>query len=289
MKYQKPPLIFEEQLKLLESRGLIINDKELALAYLNNVSYYRLSAYFLPFKNNDLFIADTNFNQIIELYKFDRKLRILVLEAIEIIEISLRTQLIYHLSHAYGAFGYLEPGNFSPRFKHADWLQRTNEAASASTETFINHFKNKYTASKHLPLWMVLEVISFGSLSTLYKGLKGTDQQAISKKFGVPDVVLSSWLHSLVYARNLCAHHARLWNRILTFKPKIPNNIYLLSNANNNTVYGLLCIIQYNLSKIDPRLDWKHQLITLLKAHPSVSVKAMGFPLNWEQQPLWKL
>ncbi|MDF2867330.1 MAG: AbiD [Gammaproteobacteria bacterium] len=288
MEYQKPPLTFEEQLELLASRGLIIDNEDHALVYLRNISYYRLSAYFLPFKDGERFLPGTTFNQAVELYKFDRKLRLLVLEAIEIIEISLRAQFSSYLSHLHGAFGYLKSENFSPKFQHTVWLQRLVKATSDSTETFIAHFKNKYKTSEHLPLWMALEVISFGSLSILFKGLKGHDQQAIAKHYQVPDVVLSSWLHSLVYVRNLCAHHARLWNRTLTFKPKIPKNIVNQSRASNSSVYGLLSIIQFCLLRIDDNLDWKSRLIKLLNDHSSIPIKAMGFPIDWQKQFLWK-
>ena len=288
MEYQKPPLTFEQQLELLASRGLIIDDKEHALEYLHNIGYYRLSAYFLPFKNGERFLPGTTFNQAVELYKFDRKLRLLILEAIEIIEISLRTQFSYYLSHLHGAFGYLDAGNFSPKFKHTEWLEHLAILTSKSTETFVAHFKNKYKASEHLPLWMALEVISFGSLSKLFKGLKGRVQQEIAKHYQVPDVVLSSWLHSLVYIRNLCAHHARLWNRTLTFKPKIPKNIVKQSGASNNSVYGLLSIIQFCLLRIDDNLAWKSRLIQLLHDYPSTPIKAMGFHIDLQKQTLLK-
>lgn len=171
MEYQKPPLTYSEQLDLLLDRGLQIENKAGALHYLKNISYYRLSAYFLPFKQSEQFQKGANFKDIINLYTFDRKLRLLALDAIEPIEIALRTQIIYHLSHKYGTFGYLDEKNFSNRFKHATWLKNLNSSIKDSTETFIKHYKTKYTLATHLPLWMAIEVISFGNLSYFFRGL----------------------------------------------------------------------------------------------------------------------
>ena len=115
MEYQKPPLTYNAQLDLLITRGLRVVDRVTALGYLRNISYYRLSAYYLPFKQNEEFKPNTCVEDIINLYTFDRKLRLLVMDAIESIEIALRSQIIYHLSHTYGAFGYLNSNNFSHR------------------------------------------------------------------------------------------------------------------------------------------------------------------------------
>lgn len=288
MEYQKPPLTFDQQLDLLISRGLEINDRASALAYVRNISYYRLSAYFLPFKKSDeKFRSGVDFKDVINLYAFDQKLRSLVLEAIEPIEIALRTQLIYQLSHTYGAFGYLEPDTFSERFKHTQWLEHLTQSINDSTEIFISHYRGKYIKNSHLPLWMALEVLSFGGLSRLFRGLQGTDQQVIAAQYDIRDIVLSSWFHTFVYARNLCAHHARLWNRTLTFKPKLPERLPMWQGMRNDRLYSLLAIIQYLISRINPHSNWKDRLIALLNDNSTVSLVTMGFPDDWNKRALW--
>lgn len=287
MEYQKPPLTYTEQLELLIRRGLIVENKESAIKYLRHISYYRLSAYFLPFKQSDKFHTGTKIEDVIRLYAFDQELRILVLSAIEPVEIALRTQIIYHLSHKYGVFGYLEPLNFSNRFKHEKWLNNLKKTINESTETFLQHYRKKYTLNSDFPLWMALEVISFGSLSHLFKGLKGCDQQEISKLYGLKDTVLLSWLHSLAYMRNICAHHARLWNRTLTVKPSLPVKTETWKDVKNHRIYCLLSIIKYLLNKIGSGSEWSEKLKLLLKKYPEISLTAMGFTSNWKNEKIW--
>ena len=287
MKYQKPPLTYSEQLDLLLTRGLQVESKIEALHCLKNISYYRLSAYFLPFKQSEQFRKGTSFKDVIDLYTFDRKLRLLILDAIEPIEVALRTQIIYHLSHKYGAFGYLDEKNFSNRFKHAKWLQNLNESISDSTETFIKHYKKKYTLSTHFPFWMVIEVISFGNLSYFFRGLKGEDQQVIANIYNIKDIVLTSWLHALVYLRNLCAHHARLWNRTLTFKPALPQKSSIWQGVKNDNIYSLLVVMEYLLNEINSDSMWASRLQALLENYPQVSLTTMGFPKNWSDKMPW--
>lgn len=109
MKYTKPPLTYEQQVTLLKERGLIIDDEIRAERLLSHISYYRLSAYMLPFRKLDggnyldQFKEGTSWDDVYNLYLFDRKLRLLVFDAIERIEVSIRTQITYQLSHKYGS------------------------------------------------------------------------------------------------------------------------------------------------------------------------------------------
>lgn len=294
MQYQKPPLTLDEQVVLLKSRGLIISDPSLARHYLYNISYYRLGAYFSSFQNGDQFQQDTSFESIIDLYDFDRKLRFLIYEAIEAIEVSFRTRMAYRLIHEYGPFGYVDSQNVVCQFKHKEWLHKLQLIINESSEVFVGHYRKKYSSSQDLPLWMALELASFGGLSHLFRNLRGHDQTAISKSYQLPTVVFSSWLHVLVYVRNLCAHHSRLWNRVLTLKPKLLNNMLLCTKVKkghtysvNDRVYSVLIILEYLLQKINPNSDWKNRLIALLNYYPSVSVSAMGFPEGWERLFPW--
>lgn len=288
MEYLKPPLTYEEQLELLIERGLQVTDKAPILKYLQNISYYRLSAYFLPLKKNEVFKEAIKFDDIMNLYTFDRKLRLLIWDAIEPIEIAIRSQLIYHLSHTYGAFGYLEKNNFSASFKHSLWLEHLTKSTKESTESFIAHYKQKYTSNQHMPIWMALETVSFGGLSRLIRdGLLSHDRQAIAKELGLQDVLLSSWLHSLAYTRNLCAHHARLWNRTLTVKPKLPKS-EAWQSISNARIFAALTMIQYLLQQINPQSMWKQRLFALLQEYPQISLPVMGFNANWKTCEIWK-
>ncbi|MCD4781167.1 MAG: Abi family protein [Candidatus Omnitrophica bacterium] len=292
MKYTKQPLTYEEQLENLISRGLIVKDKSFAISVLNRVSYYRLSAYCIPFQSpKDHFKKNTTFQNIYDLYRFDHDLRMIVFDALERIEIAVRTSMTYYLAHKFSAFGYLEKGNFHNSFNHENWLAVIEEEIRRSREIFIEHYKDKYAESKHFPIWMASEVFSFGRLSQLFSGLHYKDQKEIAKIYNVPRDVFRSWMHTLVYSRNLCAHHSRLWNRILAIKPTFPqkssqwNSLFPIDNSKS---IALFTIIHFLLSEIGSTFSCKEKLVQLLEQSSFVDPKAMGFPDNWQEHKIWQ-
>jgi abortive infection bacteriophage resistance protein len=225
--YAKPALSFEAQLQLLQSRGLMIQDESKALHILRQISYYRLSAYWYPFlqdKKNHIFKPGASFDAAFQLYCFDRELRHLVQGEVEKVEIAVRTQVIYVLSHRYGPFWFRQSDLFSNPAQHAGTLEKIKHEHSRSDESFIKKFNENYSDALP-PSWMLLEIISFGTLSQLYKNLKpGREKRRIANFFGLSDSVFETWLHSIVYLRNVCAHHTRLWNRVMRIQPVRPSN-----------------------------------------------------------------
>jgi len=189
--YTKKPLTYLQQLDLLQQRNMIIHDRSAALSTLSKISYYRLSAYWYPFRQRDSsgrvtdnFVSGSSFEEAVRRYEFDRKLRLLVLDAIERIEVSLRTKLTYHLAHQYGAYGHTDFSNFHPQFHHTHWLSELElKEASRSQEEFIRHFKNHYRGFPRLPVWIATEVMSFGLLSKLFRGLKHQDKRIIGEAY----------------------------------------------------------------------------------------------------------
>lgn len=225
MIYTKLALTFEQQADLLIQRGLA-TDRDEFITVLCSVNYYRLSGYLYPFRKSDhTFYPGTNFNQVWRRYTFDRHLRLLTLDAIERVEDALRTQLVYEHVHAYGPFGYTNLNNL-PKLNNQDFesLQhRIRMETKRSQEVFVKHFINKYRDNhEHLPLWMVVEIIPFGLTFTLYNAVETRIMKTLASIYGVPDVVLKSWLGTINAIRNICAHHGRLWNRQLSFRHKIP-------------------------------------------------------------------
>ncbi len=285
MKYTKPPLSYEQQVDLLIGRGLIVKDKQHAIQILSQVGYYRLSAYRFPFQQEaDKFSKGITFEDLYSLYQFDHDLRGIILEALAIVEVAMRARLIYHLSHSYGAFGYLEKKNFLARFSHQAWLDNIEEETVRSKETFVTHYKKKYVGSTHLPLWMLGEVLSFGAFSKLYSGLHNPDKTIISQDFGVYFPVFGSWMHSFVYVRNVCAHHGRLWNRELAIKPGIPHKVKLWQDPfliENHRIFGVIAVLTYCLLKVRSEYDLVSHVKTLLDLNPSISKVQMGMTLNW--------
>lgn len=289
MKYTKPALTFIEQRDLLLGRALTIPDPERALRWLKHVSYYRLSAYFLPFKEAENFKAGTTFDQVAGLYIFDRKLRLILLDAIERIEVSLRTALTYELAHKFGPFGYADPKSFAPQFDHTELMNELRESEAESKETFVGHYRTKYDDEDLLPIWMATELLSFGWMSRIYRACDPHIKRKIAGRFNVQDWQFASWMHSISYVRNVCAHHSRLWNREMAIKPSIPRVSagwpYHVPSADR--LYCILVIIRHLLLRTNPKCQWCERLFALLDKHPEVDLNAMHFPANWRATPPW--
>ncbi|MFP4466909.1 MAG: Abi family protein [Candidatus Goldiibacteriota bacterium] len=223
--YTKPALTIEEQIRLLKSRGLLFYNEDNARKAVKQINYYRLSAYCIPFETRrHQFEKDVSFEDVLGLYEFDRCLRFLIDEALEVIEISLRAQISYYLARKYGAFSHEEQKNFfiSRKFNYSEWLNKVHEEIRRSNEIFIKHYKNKYNDFPVIPIWMAVEVMSFGSLSVIYHNLKRPDQKAVAAEYCLHYRVLASWLHTFTYIRNICAHHSRLWNKELSIAMEVP-------------------------------------------------------------------
>jgi abortive infection bacteriophage resistance protein len=228
MIFTKKPLSIEEQIIRLSERGMIIADEEKAKMYLSNISYYRLSAYWYTFLQNPKidhrFIAGTTFEKAIDTYVFDRKLRLLIFDEIERIEIALRTTIIHHFCLKYGNNWYEDKTLYKGKDTYFyKFLELLIAEMNKTSEVFIKHYREKYDSPANPPAWMPLELASFGQLSMLYKNLKNCEaKKSVAKHFGLDEVVLESWLEALSYVRNACAHHMRLWNRKLPRTPLIP-------------------------------------------------------------------
>ncbi len=297
VEYTKPPLTFETQADLLLSRGLK-SDRDLLIRRLKTVNYYRLSAYLYPFRGIDgeTFRENTSFDLIWKHYTFDRQLRLIVMDAIERVEIAVRTQLIYHFSHHHGAFGYTDSRNL-PKLDNVRfqiWLGDMKEETKRSRETFIDHFYTKYGDSHELPpLWMLGEVMSFGKMLTLFNGVTDDLCRVIAREYGIEDKILQSWLGALNVIRNICAHHGRLWNRELGFKPMIPRRNkhpqwYVPVEVKNNRLFGILTILEYMRKQVAPTSGWCMRLKDLFLRYPEIPLRLMGFPQNWEQSSIWR-
>ncbi|MDB4838090.1 Abi family protein [Marinomonas sp.] len=303
--YIKHPLTFAEQIRHLEQKGMHFTDRAKAEHCLASISYYRLSGYWYPFRVRDVdnkvtdqFEENTFFDDVIILYEADRRLRSLILDAIERIEIAVRTQFTYHMGHQYLAFGYINSNHFHPQFNHARWLRKLEEEVLRSRDDFIGHYKTKYEGFPTIPIWMLTEVMSLGALSFGYNGLLNDqksgveDKKAIAQHFNIHHKQLGSWLHTLTYVRNICAHHSRLWNRQLSIKPdKTKDQDWLPPiTPKNDRVFYILLMLRHLLRATGNGNKWAEDVnLTLapLTATPRWRV-AMGIPEHWRDHPVWK-
>lgn len=298
MPYKKPPISFQEQLERLKSRGLRFDNEQSAILCLSNISYYRLRAYTYPFQDNTNpchpFIVKVSFEQIITLYEFDRKLSQLIFNAIEKIEVALRTQIIYQWAMVYGSHWQNNPSLYRDSVRFANLINTLQNEIDRSHETFIEHYKKKYTSPAEPPSWMSLEVSSFGLLSQIFSNLKkGEEKLLVAKHFGLNEIgILENWMHCFSNIRNICAHHGRLWNRRLTAHIKLPTNPQKHFIYNKIVypykLYAAICCIQYMLNAITPSNGFKKSLVELMNGCPLAQEKEMGFPNNWKEETFWK-
>ncbi len=302
--FDKIAFTLEEQVVQLQSRGLEIKHPRIAEKYLINISYYRLGEYWYVMqsdKKNHIFKPNSKFTDVIALYNFDAELRLLLFDVIEKIEISLRTKLIYYLSHEVDPWWFQNFSLFDNSKELVKTLSSLEGEIDRTKDVFItNHKKKHKDDGRFPPAWKSLEQTSFGSLSKLYGNLKSTvkAKDKIAVDFGaVNHTFLPSWLQSIAQIRNFCAHHSRLWNRNLPSTVKLlpnPPNAWIIDLENIpkqhefSKLYIHLCLMKYMLNTIIPKNEFTQKLINLFEKYPNVDPNALGMKPNWHNEPLWK-
>ena len=299
--YTKPPLNVPDQLALLKTRGLHVVDDAEATHYLNHIGYYRLGGYAQFFQvggngaDHHNFKESVTFDDVLDLYIFDRKLRILLLDAIERIENSIRAALSNYPAIAHGAHWYMNPLLFRATYnrKPFDFRRLTDSIKTdigycnaGRQDAYIQHYYMNYGSPDMPPCWMAFQSLSFGSISWAYSYLIDAESKKIAHSYGLNHDALSSWLHSISYIRNICAHHSLLWNRRYKIKPLIARVISNELTANTR-IYAYLLIMQFMLVRIAPGNHWANKLRLLLDEHPRVSTFVMGFPKQWRSRAIW--
>jgi abortive infection bacteriophage resistance protein len=293
--YTKPFLSYKAQIALLKSRGMKFDDENKALHLLKNIGYHRFCGYWYPLladKKNHVFKSNTNFETAFNLYKFDRELRKLIIAELEKIEVAVRSKMAYLLSMTCGVFWIEDENLFADPLIHQTTLDKVKDELSRSDDDFILSFKSQYS-NPLPPSFMSVEITSFGTLLRLYNNLlPGKMKKDIAGIFGLPDSVFASWLHTIISIRNICAHHERLWNRQLRIQPLFPRKPQFMWLTNktigNNRLFYALSMIIYLLNIINPKHTFKQKLENLFLKYPNVDRAAMGFPANWQSEPLWE-
>ena len=319
MRYEKTATTIAQQIELLKERGLEIPDHGRAEKYLSTVGYYRLTGYMYHFQldgGKHEFKKGTTFDDIIDTYNFDKKLRYLIAAYLERIEVAMRALLTNNYSLAHGLFWYTDERHFNkPEEIDPDLLDKLKKANkpiprrytdshayinscvkenfNKATELFITKFKEKYSDPLP-PSNMAMEILSMGKLARLYEALKSCKEKTnIALAFGLPEIILISWLTYLTNIRNICAHHARLWNRgtsadrfIIPQKKSIKFTGEL-SPSFNASLYGTLSVMLRLLNAINPENSLVQKFSELLKDYSKINISYMGFPADWEKNPAW--
>jgi abortive infection bacteriophage resistance protein len=291
--FVKPPLFYQDQLALLRERGMRVDDEKEAVRALEHLNYYRLRAYWLPLeadRNSHQFKQDAVFSDVIRRYEFDRLLRLLVLDAIERIEVSFRARFAFEVAHHHGPHAHLNPDLAKCYLNWHKNLGVLMREVNKSDEEFILHHKSRYVEPLP-PVWVVVEVVSFGLLSKLFDNLKPRPtREAIAEGYGVDDTILISWLRHLTLIRNTGAHHARLWNREFIVTPKLikkkPEILAGIFNPLSRRLYNTLILLLFLLDTIFPDHTLRRDLFTLLSQYPDYC-SSMDFPDGWEKQGIW--
>ena len=287
-RFSKPALSATDLISFVEGKGLIVSDRAYALRCLTYLGYYRLKIYMRPFENvHKKFNGGTTFEQIVEVYDFDRKLRLLCLDAIERIEVALRSHIINIMgSHGGPHFYYREEF-----FECKEAVTSIRRLGEKGKHLSITHYKKEYDEPYLPAIWCLTEASTFGQLSKLYADLQITYRKEIARGFGFDESICVSWFRTLSAMRNICAHHGRLWNAEMHVNAPKKARKYANELVDNTRCYSRLVVLRGLLKEIDPNggHGWLPELIALIDGRPtSVDLVAMGFPPDWKSRPIWR-
>ena len=281
---------------LLQYRGLLIEDATKTENYLRHIGYYRFSAYLHPLlsipKEDHIFKKGASFNQALTMYCFDRHLRLLMFNQIEKIEIAVRSAIVNITSRETGnPFWMTDPSCFYDAAQFTKTKQLIDAELAKSREDFIEHFRNTYV-EPYPPAWMLAEILPLGVMTKIYDNIKNNQiRKKIAQEFSLNIPVFKSWMTIITVTRNNCCHHSRVWNRTFALRALSMRHIsrpWISATINQQKVFYSLCVIKYFLDIIVAHNDMTAKVVSLLAEYPSIDTNAMGFPTNWQLEPLWQ-
>lgn len=286
----------DEQIELLRNgKGLIIDDIDYAKNNLRELNYYRLSGYSLTMRKNDHFYKNSKFSDIMQIYNFDKELKILLLSYLEDVEISLRTHIAYELGKqdtiSSDTISYLKKDNYISNSHYCQFMETFDkEIKNSRDEAFVKHHQRKYNGV--LPVWAMVETLSFGKVSMFFASLSSNIKKQLCDTYyhGIRYTVIENFLEGLVVLRNICAHHARLYNRGLPHKPNFSNwennyfegQSYERESIGNKLFFRLLVIIRLSPDRLNTSSKIINDIISLKEKYPFVDLKHYGFNRNWQ-------
>ncbi len=279
---EKAPATINEQIRILKQRGCIFEDEVKAREVLKHINYYRLSNYFEPFSvSKHKYEEGTSFNKIMRVYEMDRKLRSILMAALEEFEISLRAVVSNYHALKYGALGYLNGGSFGIQHNHQSFLARINHLIESSSDRdFVKHYNTKYGGK--FPLWVMVELFSFGQLAFFYKEMQNADKKAIATGYyGCSPSELDNWVFCMNELRNYCAHYNRLYASRFPVDPKTPRDFPIELEPD---LFGYIIILKHCFYNKE---HWNERVVKpvsrlINKSVDDIRLSDMGFPSNWE-------
>lgn len=283
LKEHQKPIDVLSQIENLKQLGLIIENEEKAIEFLNNASYFRLIKVFGIKERNSNFPEGITFEQIKGLYIFNAKLRHLLFAQLEKVEVNLRCRIANYFSCKYGIFGYKCAKNFKNTEYHEKFLSDIEiEIKRNGKAAFVRNFKDNYEGGD-LPFYALIELFSFGMLSKFFKNMKNEDKKEIAKQYGVNYTYLESWSEHLAFVRNICAHYGRLYNSNLTITPILYRQ-YSNIGVSSLRVFASLICLKHLLPSDDHWNKFIVKVSLLIRDFPCVNPDYLGFPdLEWEK------
>lgn len=312
--YGKPAMTLDQLVDRLADRGMAIPDPDRAVRYLRHIGYYRLSPYTIPFRQDGEghnLRDGTSFDDVLDLYVFDRALRLVVMDALERAEVAVRAALTDHMSTTYNdPHWYVNAEHFRNQGQQArlltivedtcdNRLRGTPDAEEGSLvhRSALEHYLTTYGLPELPPSWLMVETLTIGQLAGTYRNLeRRSDQTAIARSIGLTTPLLESWLRTYVRVRNICAHHGRLWNVGLGVYPAIPNSPAVawlegdeaIPEWSRKRLYPVLVSLQTVLATVSPRSSWATRLHELIDSRPQMNLRGMGIPENWAAESFWR-
>lgn len=283
----------DEQIEILRSRGLRIDDEEKAKQFLLRNNYYRISGYSLTLRRNDIFFKSASFQNIVDIYSFDHELRHSILQYLEIIEVQMKSIYAHEFTRVHGPTAHLDDSFFTDKAKHKEIIDKVNRQKEQRLphEAYLKHFVNDL--HQDIPLWAYIDLFTISDISFLYSISEPEIKDAVAHEFNLNmkkgSKILGSYMHSMTIIRNLCAHGSRIYNRLFEQKPSLNKKEQALLRKNkdgsidNAHFYGFLLVIK-RLLPSDKYVEMKNSIIALTKKYPFVRMDYYGFRDDWEQQ-----
>lgn len=284
----KSYLTIDKQIEHLKQEGMIIRNAKFAKNVLTEVNFYHLKGYWHKHCNNHTFQKGVTFQEIYNLYKFDSELRRMIISLLECLEVKLKSYLIDYIARNWGALGYVNLDNFYESFRsyQIDLLQKFNQKIQQNNKKPVIYHHIKFYGG-NIPIWALMEILSFSDVSKLYANLDLKDTKKIIKThYNTQEVtsnvpLVKNWIHTLCDVRNICAHYDRLYNHKLISPVKLPKK-YKKNSGVNNQLFGALIVLKLLIDDEKMMLDLSKKIESNMKKYKFKDLKSIGFPEEWK-------
>ena len=277
----KKPTTIEEQIKLLKSREVVIEDENFAKKFLRIYNYYFVTGYLHPYKTSEDKYKNIGFNEIATQIKFDMRLREICMYALDIIEKGLKTIIAYEFSHNYenGNIAYAYSLYFpNDEDKHTRLMEHYNVSLNNNKE--LPYVKHNMKTYEILPTWVAIELFTLGNIEKFFSMLDTNTKKKIEDIIGFPKNKIQNWIENLRIFRNMVAHNQRLYNFSILSMPKKAKEY----NKQTGKIFDYVIVMKYLFLDNE---DWNTYVLPRFEYifddfKDDVDLKCIGFPDDWK-------